>query len=105
MSQCTCTTDKEMTCIVHPTTRSLKERIQQLEYAQRWIPVSERLPDDGQIVLCRYAGVYENRVCGFWRDLGNVPHFGYPGEADGKGSQPATEWMPLPPPPEETDNE
>ena len=25
MSQCTCTTDKEATCIVHPTTRSLKE--------------------------------------------------------------------------------
>jgi hypothetical protein len=31
MSQCTCTTDKEATCIVHPTTRSLKEYIAQLE--------------------------------------------------------------------------
>jgi len=30
MSQCTCTTDKEMTCIVHPTTRSLKEYITKL---------------------------------------------------------------------------
>jgi len=30
MSQCTCTTDKEMTCIVHPTTRSLKEYIAKL---------------------------------------------------------------------------
>ena len=30
-SQCTCTTDKEATCIVHPTTRSLKERIEELE--------------------------------------------------------------------------
>jgi len=29
-NQCTCTTDKEATCIVHPTTRSLKERIAQL---------------------------------------------------------------------------
>ena len=28
MSQCTCTTDKEATCIVHPTTRSLKEYIE-----------------------------------------------------------------------------
>jgi len=25
MSQCTCIKDKEMTCIVHPTTRSLKD--------------------------------------------------------------------------------
>lgn len=25
--QCTCITDKEMTCIVHPTVRDLKERI------------------------------------------------------------------------------
>ena len=31
MSQCTCTTDKEATCIVHPTTRSLKARIAMLE--------------------------------------------------------------------------
>jgi len=30
MSQCTCTTDKEATCIVHPTTRSLKEYIAKL---------------------------------------------------------------------------
>jgi len=29
--QCTCTTDKEATCIVHPTTRSLKARIAELE--------------------------------------------------------------------------
>lgn len=34
-NQCTCTIDKEATCIVHPTTRSLKERIQQLEAALR----------------------------------------------------------------------
>lgn len=31
MSQCTCTTDKEATCIVHPTTRSLKDYIAKLE--------------------------------------------------------------------------
>lgn len=28
--QCTCVTDKEMICIVHPTTRSLKEYIAKL---------------------------------------------------------------------------
>jgi hypothetical protein len=31
MSQCTCVTDKEATCIVHPTTRSLKDYITQLK--------------------------------------------------------------------------
>ena len=31
MNQCTCSTDKEATCIVHPTTRSLKEYIAYLE--------------------------------------------------------------------------
>jgi len=30
-SQCTCSKDKEITCIVHPTTRALKERIAELE--------------------------------------------------------------------------
>lgn len=33
MDMCTCTKDKEITCIVHPTTRSLKERIAELEAA------------------------------------------------------------------------
>ena len=31
MSQCTCASDKEITCIVHPTTHSLKEYIAYLE--------------------------------------------------------------------------
>tara|TARA_R110000765_G_scaffold67560_1_gene130479 strand:- start:730 stop:1071 length:342 start_codon:yes stop_codon:yes gene_type:complete len=30
-SQCTCASDKEITCIVHPTTHSLKEYIAYLE--------------------------------------------------------------------------
>ena len=30
MNQCTCTKDKEATCIVHPTTQSLKEYIARL---------------------------------------------------------------------------
>ena len=31
MSRCTCASDKEITCIVHPTTHSLKEYIAYLE--------------------------------------------------------------------------
>lgn len=37
MSRCTCSTDKEVTCIVHPTDRSLKDRIQKLENrVEKW---------------------------------------------------------------------
>ena len=68
----------------------------------RWIPVSERLPKNGGAVLCRYDNVYENRVATFWMDGGGSIHFGSQFDADGKGSQPATHWMPLPPLPQET---
>ena len=77
----------------------LQRECDALVEAARWIPVSEMLPQDGQKVICRYDGVYEARLCGFWTDGKNYPHFGYPGETDGKGSQPATHWMPLPEPP------
>lgn len=30
----------------------LKERVAELEASRRWIPVSERLPEDGVYVLC-----------------------------------------------------
>lgn len=73
----------------------------QTELAKRqWQPI-ETAPKDGQRVLCRYAGVYEVRVVTFWRDGGGSAHFGLPNEPDGKGSQPATHWQPLPEPPKE----
>ena len=31
MSQCTCATDPQITCIVHPTTKALQARIEELE--------------------------------------------------------------------------
>jgi len=83
------------------TKAELKARIDELEAAHRWIPVRERLPRDGQKVLCRYDGVYECRLCWFWIDSGGTHHFGYVSEDDGRGSQPATHWMPLPTPPED----
>jgi hypothetical protein len=60
-----------------------------------WIPIDERLPKPGEKVVCRYEGVYENRHCTFWIDPGEGPHFGLPEEEDGKGSQPATHWIPA----------
>ena len=65
----------------------------------KWIPVSERLPDEGENVICCYVGVYNFRVVTYWYD-GKNHNFGLIGEPDGKGIKPATHWMPLPEPPE-----
>jgi len=71
-------------------------RIAELEAEREWIPVSERLPGDGQNVVARYEGVYEHRAVTFWMSHGE-PRFGQP-------SQPATHWhalSPLPTPPQQ----
>jgi Protein of unknown function (DUF551) len=58
--------------------------------AQRWTPVSEKLPENGQLVIAMYKGVYEPRIVPYWFD-GVNSHFGRVDE-----SQPATHWMPAP---------
>lgn len=68
--------------------RNLKERIAELEEAQRWIPVGERLPEVGKWVIVwmpdKYDEVeYTHRMeNGEWADEG------------------VTHWMPLPELPE-----
>ena len=61
-----------------------------------WFRVGDRLPLDSERVIAIYRGVYHHRIVTFWRDEGGNPHFGFPNESDGKGSQPASHWMPLP---------
>jgi len=60
-----------------------------------YISVEECLPIDGQKVVAKFEGVYEGRRVTFWFDTGGGSHFGAIDELDGKGSQPATHWMPL----------
>ena len=72
------------------------------EERSNWISVRERLPKDGQRVISSYAGVYDYRIVTFWKDGGDNAHFGTSGDLDGKGSQPATHWMPLPESPKAT---
>ena len=60
-----------------------------------WVSVDERLPENGQMVLACYVGVYNWRLVVYYNN-----HFGAPGEPDSKGSQPATHWMELPEPPQ-----
>lgn len=59
---CTCTVDKEMTCIVHPTPRSMKERIAELEAEnQRLKQAAQRRVDCGHDDEC--GGRHKDR-CG-----------------------------------------
>lgn len=56
--------------------------------AATWHTPKEKLPADGERVLCIYLGVYSPRVVAFWIDAGGMHHF---------GDQPITHWTELPP--------
>ena len=61
---------------------------------QRWIPVTERLPDDdipSAAYLCYWRGHVQ--ICKYWR---TQKHFEFNGRA-----MKVTHWMPLPEPPKE----
>ena len=78
MSQCTCATDKEATCIVHPTDRAMKELIAdqqckissqrfridalQKELDGSWRPI-ESAPRDSRILL---QGAHGDIADGWW---------------------------------------
>lgn len=57
----------------------------------QWFDCREKMPKNGQRVLCKYEGVYGPIVASYWFD-GVNHHFGI-----GANSQPATHWKPLNP--------
>lgn len=90
--------------------RNLKERIAELESAQRWVPVSERLPEeDGQYVGYTNTGLVGTHwlVDGHFvvtysceQNWLTTPTSWILESASG-GDVYVTHWMPLPEPPEE----
>lgn len=73
----------------------------------RWIPCSERLPEDGQDVLCWYQHFRYGNYNRLWQTYGIG--FQYNGNWGGEVSTGKDTkvlfWMPLPEPPEEEQNE
>jgi hypothetical protein len=81
--------------LVHQTNEKLREEIRKLREERRWVPVSERLPEPGTIVIAFINGeVMEATFCG-----GNGLHW----QTD-RGGFHATHWQPLPPGPEGNGN-
>lgn len=72
-------------------------------HKQRWIPCSERLPEDGQDVLCWYQYFRYGNYNRLWQTYGIG--FQYNGNWGGEVSigrdAKVLFWMPLPEPPEE----
>lgn len=67
------------------------ERLRAEVGADGWRRATEASPAEGELVICCYVGVYGPRIVTYSRG-----HYGCADEPDGKGSQPATHWMPLP---------
>ena len=81
------------------TEAKLVARIAELEAAQRWIPVSERLPEDGETVFVIIHDGFER-----FENGNEVARLTYLGNGNwwswGRERYVVTHWMPLPNPPE-----
>lgn len=79
-----------------------KESAELLE--RRWIPVEERLPENGVPVLINYIasddGKYHPDGTAVWTDYGCFWWEGSLEDCDTEVAVPITHWMPLPEPPE-----
>ena len=83
-----------------------KESAELLE--RRWIPVEERLPENGVPVLINYIasddGKYHPDGTAVWTDYGCFWWEGSLEDCDTEVAVPITHWMPLPEPPEAKSN-
>lgn len=82
-----------------PIEDELRKRIAELEAGQRWIPVSERLPEENQQILSTDGKEFYLDYYARWEGKDNPPCF-----CDGL-SWAVTHWMPLPEYPNDTQKE
>lgn len=79
------------------------EEIAVAQERARWIPVTERLPEEGVPVLINYIGtngeVYADGVA-VWTECGCFWWEGSLADCEEDVAVPITHWMPLPAPPE-----
>lgn len=61
---------------------------------QKWIPVTERLPEEDVLVLC--IGAKGGMFLGYPRFVYKNDGFAYTRVPNARGSRHATHWMPLP---------
>jgi len=82
--------------------RELATRIVELEAAQRWIPVKERLPEDATGVLIFGDAISQMRDIGLAYHISNIPQWATDEGLyfHGDSYKRVTHWMPLPEPPE-----
>lgn len=83
---------------------ALNARIAELEAAQRWIPVSERLPEFNKVVAVIDMSDKDSHLCNVYEtailvEVRGDTRFGFIGHS-GWDSSDVTHWMPLPQPPE-----
>ena len=82
------------------------EEIAVAQERQRWIYVTERLPEEGVPVLINYIGtdgeVYADGVA-VWTECGCFWWEGSLADCEEDVAVPITHWMPLPEPPEEVE--
>ena len=82
-----------------PIEDALNKRIAELETAQRWIPVSERLPEDRVTILAAFNNreILTAKYYKYYEGFGSVENYW---RIEGWHSGNVTHWMPLPESPE-----
>ena len=92
--------------LIEKLTDRCAEEIAVAQERTRWIPVTERLPEEGVPVLINYIGidgkVYADGVA-VWTDYGCFWWEGSLAYCEEEVAVPITHWMPLPEPPEEVE--
>ena len=89
--------------------REVLDYIAELEEKQRWIPVSERLPEENQIVAVidtcgngRHSHISSLYEVAAWVKVKGDKMFGFIHDSNWSSCD-VTHWMPLPEPPEVTE--